>query len=622
MFNFPCPSAYECVTTEKRLQKWLRKLDGVKAFAFDTETSSIDSMTCELRGLSLGILNANHEPEACYIPLTHKTTRRQLETQQVFNALKPFVTNPKQRKVFHNAVYDLVVLRRHGMKVIKNVHDTMLMSYALTGAKDIQGHGMDHLCKKYFDYDTIRISDVMNAELGHEEFGDVGLEEATAYAGEDSAVTIAMFYHFAKLLEEDGLWELYADEDRKLVGVLADMKLNGTALDSKALYEQTVSWQEAREKALRKVTKIAGREINIASNKALSTYLFDELKLPSHVETDSGGDSSGAKALELIKDGHPVVAPIIEVKKFDKLLSSFGASLIEKINPDTGCIHGNFNLTVTKTGRLSSSDPNLQQIPSRSKEGLAVREAFVPRAKDRVILSLDYSQIEVRILAHVTGDKTLIGAFERGDDAHAVTAAMMWGKKPEYYLDKENPEADFKRKAAKTVTFGVMYGMSEFGLSQQLRIDPLEAAEFIERYYERMPTVEPWKESVIEFARTHKYSETLFGRRIHVPRIGWGSGIGKGEERTAVNGVIQGTSADITRRAMVRIPPAIKRHGLDCLMLMQVHDELVFDAHKKDADEALAVIKEVMETCADDVIEWRVPIVVEGKAAANWREAH
>lgn len=622
MFNFPCPSSYECVTTEKALKRWVAKLEGVKAFSFDTESSGVDPMSCELRGVSLGLLNKNHEPEACYIPLTHRTDRPQLSKAEVFKALRPSIRDPKKRTVFHNAVYDVVVLHRHGLTGLKNVHDTMLQSYVLTAKKDLLGHGMDHLCKAYFDYDTIRFQDVVLTDLGMEEFGDVGFEEATAYAGEDSAVTIAMFDHFSNLLREEGLWELYANEDRKLVPVIAQMKLDGAAIDVKFLYERTVEWTAAQEKSFKTITKIAGKEINLSSPKKLSEYLFSELKLTSHVETDNGGESTGKEALEAIVDEHKVVKPILEYKKIEKLLSTFGAPLIAKADPEKHTIHTNFNLTSTSTGRLSSSDPNLQNIPIRTKEGALIRQAFVARDKNRLIMSLDYSQIEVRILAHITRDKTLIGAFERGEDAHATTAAMMWGKTPEYYLDKENPEAEFKRRAAKSVTFGIIYGMTEYGLSHQLKVDPLEAIDFIERYHERMPTVQPWKDETVEFAKAHKYVETLFGRRIHVPRINWGGGVGRGEERLATNAPIQGSSADITRRAMVRIPPALRTAGLDCKMIMQVHDELVFDVLGDHAEDALTVCRKVMETCADDVVKWRVPILVEGKAAANWGEAH
>lgn len=580
-------------------------------------------MTCELRGLSIAVRNRDHDLEACYIPLTHRTQRPQLDTALVLEALAPFVSDPKCRTIFHNAVYDVVVLRRHGLRSIRNVHDTMMMSYVLTGSKDPAGHGMDHLCKNYFDYDTIEFGEVCLTELGMAEFGDVGFEEATAYAAEDSAVTLAMFDHFERLLKEDeSLWALYANEDRKLVPVFANMKMAGAKLDVDFLREQTRSWEASREKARRRVSKIAGRDINLASPLKLSEYLFDELQLPSLVETSKGGRSTSKEALELIEEEHKVIKPILEHGKLDKLLSTFGEPLIAKASPKKHLIHANFNPTVAKTGRLSSSDPNLQNIPIRTDEGREIRKAFIARAANRSILSLDYSQVEVRILAHVTGDKTLIGAFERNEDAHATTAATVWGQDAAYYLDKDNPDAVFKRLAAKTITFGIVYGMTEWGLSKKLRIDPLEAAEFIERYYDRMPTVLPWKERTIEFAKDHLYVETLFGRRIHTPRINWRGGVGSGEERLATNAPIQGSSADVTRRAMRRVPTALRRAGLDCDMILQVHDELVFDCLTDHVGDAAKLAQRVMETCADDVIEWRVPLKVEFGIGPNWGEAH
>jgi DNA polymerase-1 len=623
MFNFPCPSSYECVTTEKALARWVSKIESVKAFSFDTEGSGLDNMTAELRGLSLGVLNKNHDPEGCYIPLTHHTEQPQLKRKTVFSALRPALANPKKRVVFHNAPFDLVMLHRHGLEFPVNVHDTQLASYALTTWKDMGGHGMDYLCKKYFDYDTIRFQDVVLGELGHEEFGDVGLEEATAYAGEDSAVTIAMFDHFARELKNEGLWGLY-QEDRKLAPVIARMKLDGVALDAKKVYGVAQEWIAEQGKLYRKIVKVAGKELNLGSPKKLAEYLFDELKLPSPKETDSGGRSTDAETLELLKNDHKIIPLIISHNKYSTLISNYGASLIDKVNPETKLIHPNFNLTSTKTGRLSGSDPNTQKMPDpdKSPEGSEIKAAFIPRAKNRLVGSFDYSQIEVRILAHITGDETLIGAFERGEDAHATTAAMMWGKDPSYYLDKNNSDGVMKRKRAKSVTFGIIYGITEFGLSRQLRVDPTEALEFMELYAERMPSVEEYKQDTIEFAKKHKYAETLFGRRIHVPQINWGGGVARGQERQAINAPIQGSSADITRRAMVRVAEGIHREDLDCLMTLSVHDELVFDCLDEHTKKAKELITEIMITCADDVVQWKVPIEVDGKFGSSWKDAH
>lgn len=609
---------YETVTTLKRLHSLVADLETSKRFAIDTETTSTDPMSCKLVGVSLSL-----EPDSgFYIPVGHTTGEPQLPLDVVLTALAPVLANPKIAKTGHNLMYDIVVLRRYGVELV-NIDDTMLMSYALEGKTFKHWHGMDDLAPIHLDRHTIEFDEVVIAELGMTGFQDVSHYHATLYAAEDADITLDLFYELRAKLKDAGLWHVYADIDRPALPALADMKFNGIAVSTKAfrkLEEQWTAEKEDTEDAIMQMADEAGSVIKL-TNAGIAKFLFDDLKLDALKQTDSGGDSVDAEALEAIEDDHPIVPLILKWNKLSKLLSTY-ATPLQKVHPETRRIHTDLKACFTNTGRLSSANPNLQNIPTannakHAKQGELIRSCFVAPRGHKLICA-DYSQIELRVLAHISKDKTLVRAFLEGKDPHGATATALFN-----VTDKEVSPVEwggFRRKA-KTINFGIVYGITQFGLSKQLKCDPDEAQDFIDRYFAELPGVEQYIESQKEMVRAEGYTETLWGRRMYQPGIRGHKGAVGHAERAAVNAPIQGSAADIVRKAMAKTRTALIEEGLPADMLLQVHDELIFEVPDEYVPEAEKVIKHAMQTAGDD-IDWLVPILVDVKHGETWHHAH
>jgi DNA polymerase-1 len=606
---------YECVTTEAQLDEWLKLLRGTQRFALDTETTSTDPMSCQLVGICVAVPEGDAN-RACYIPLSHRVPDAQLPLATVLKALAPICADASIAKTLQNAVYDLVVLARYGIEVV-NVDDTMLMSYALQGRNPDHWHGMDDLAPLHLGRGTIAFTEVVVPELGMENFSDVSLWHATQYAAEDADVTLDLFYELRAKLKEENLWSVYAEIDRPLIPALAEMKLNGVAVSLKKFREMEDEWTAAKD-ALEDEIFAAAPEMKSLTPAEIGKYLFDICNIdPVKWTKKSGSASTDAEALEALEDEHPVIPLILKQAKLKKLLSTYVLPMPELVHPETGRVHTDIMAHVTNTARFSSRGPNLQNIPVRTKEGKRIRAAFVaPRGFK--LVDADYSQIELRILAHVSQDATLMRAFHEGKDVHAATATEIFNVTPEEIGEKEFAEF---RARAKTINFGIVYGITQIGLSKQLKIDPDEAQDYIDRYLDRLPGVRDYIERTKAAVHRDGYTETIWGRRIYQPGIRGNRAMQGHAERAAVNAPIQGSAADLIRKAMGFVIPELKLHVPEAAMLLQVHDELLFEVPEEQAEATKDVVKHVMQTAGDDV-EWSVPIIVDVKAGDNWAEAH
>lgn len=608
------PEKFLCLTNAHQLRAYLANMSASPWFTIDTETTGLDTATAKLVGVSLAF-PANKEAtdfHAAYIPIAHRdTTIPQLPLDVVVNALRPFIEGD-QIKALHNGAYDLSLLSKYGLTFGPRTHDTMYMSYVLGGGK--HGHGMDELAMRHFQYKTVKFPEVCVAELGMETFDQVSIPDATYYAAEDSYVTAALFAHLRSELKANGLLDTYMTVDAPLMPVLADMKYYGVGFDAGAIEGIKSILQTEIVGLEREIIDMAGREVVLGSTQDLGKLLFAELHLPSHVKTKTGAQSTGKEALEKIENEHPIIPLIQEWKEVAKLQSSFTDTLLEAQNKTTGRIHASFNSTFTNTGRLSCSNPNLQQAPKRSDRGKVIRRAFVP-ALGNLMFAGDYSQIELRVLAHITGDPTLLEAFHSGLDIHQATAAKVLGKP----FDQVTPE---ERQHAKTSNFLIIYGGGPKKLAAQARIPVRQAERFIADYFANIPGVPGWIDETKAFARQHGYSETLFGRRIYTPLAQSSDQYERFRgERQAVNGVIQGTSADLMRLGMIKAARHLKEGLPEARLLMSVHDELVGECPADAAHVAFTSLKHAMETAADDYMNWRVPIIAEGGVGNNWLEA-
>lgn len=626
-------TVYEMVTTPERLAAWGEKLASAKQFAIDTETTGIDSMICDLVGVCLAVVNEEKQVDACYIPVGHTAKAcqgvKQLPIDDVLRAIAPACLDKNTPKILQNAIYDLAVLGRYGVE-FENIDDTQWMSYVLTAGST--GHGMDELADRYLGHRTVKFGEVVSDHplLPMEGFQDVQLRHATHYAAEDTDVTLRLFFRLRTLLKRAGLWDVYARIDRPLIPVGADMKRNGVAISKKACARLTEEWSAKINNAAELLQQHAPG-INPGSPQQISTLLFDVLELPVLSKTQSGAPSTGIETLELLEDHHEAVGALVSFRKYSKLVGTYSQALPDIVNAGTGRIHGNLNFTFTNTGRLSSSNPNLQNIPSPAKgeAGVELRKAFVaPRGHK--LVAADYSQIELRILAHVTGDQKLIEAFLSGHDLHTRTAAEMFGHDYEHMRavlaaeDGADPEFHkFKslRRAAKAISFGLPYGISAYGLSHQLKIAEETAQGFIDTYFSNFTTVKAWLDEIYEFARDNRYVETIYGRRLYT-----NEGTSRREtayaERQGGNYVIQGSAADLIRLAMPAATNALREADLNANLILQVHDELLAEVEEQHAERARGIIAEAMRTAGGDWINWRVPILVDAKTGDNWAEAH
>lgn len=602
------PGEYEMVLTSEQLDAWVQRLADAELISFDTETDALDAMRANLVGISLAV-----EPgRAAYIPVGHDYpgAPAQLPREQVLAALRPALEDPSKKKLGQHGKYDLHVLRRHGVNVQGYHDDTMLESFVLNSTAT--RHDMDSLAMRYLGYTTIKFEEVAGKGAKQISFSQVGLDEACRYAAEDADVTLRLHHALQpQLRATPSLDSVYRDIEMPLVPVLTRIEANGVHIDMAELRRQSQDLGSRMLAAQQKATELAGRTFNLDSPKQLQAVLFDELQLPALVKTPKGQPSTNEEALEAIAEQHELPRVILEYRGLAKLRSTYTDKLPEMINQDTGRVHTSYHQSGAATGRLSSSDPNLQNIPIRTEDGRRIRRAFVA-PPGRKILACDYSQIELRIMAHLSEDPGLVRAFEQGVDVHRATAAEVFSRSLEEVTSNE-------RRAAKAINFGLMYGMSAFGLARNLGIDRGQAQDYVALYFSRYPGVRDFMERMRQQARDQGYVETLFGRRLYLNDINArNQGLRAGAERAAINAPMQGTAADIIKRAMVKVDDWLQEHSDQAKMILQVHDELVFETESSFLDTLRLKVVELMSSAA----ELRVPLVVDAGVGDNWDEAH
>ncbi|MHC0614144.1 DNA polymerase I [Komagataeibacter oboediens] len=603
---------YETVTDPEVLRKWVEQARTGGVCAVDTETDGLDPLTAPLVGISL----APQCGRACYIPLSHQVDLMdslgtpQMPVKTALDILDPLFADPSVLKVFQNAKFDLLVLTQAGCVQPAPIDDTMLISYAQSAGK--HGQGMDELSRLTLDHTPIPYDEVTGTGRNRVVFSKVDIARATPYAAEDADVTLRLWQVLRPQLRTNHALALYEEMERPLVPILADMERAGIAVDADDLRAMSAEFAQRMGVIEAEIHTLAGRDFNVGSPKQLGEILFDEMGLPGGKRTKAGAWGTDSSVLQDLADqGHDLPARILAWRQLAKLKSTYADALLNQINPATGRVHTSFQMAVTTTGRLSSNDPNLQNIPIRTEEGGRIRRAFVA-APGHVLVSADYSQIELRLLADVADIPALREAFELGQDIHARTASEVFG----IPLEGMDP---LTRRRAKAINFGIIYGISAFGLGRQLGIPPGEARGYIDAYFARYPGIRDYMERVKAEARAKGYVTTPFGRRCWVPGIADKSAVRRNyAERQAINAPLQGGAADIIKRAMVRIPAALSDAGLDGRMLLQVHDELVFEVRKDDADRLAALVRQVMESAAT----LSVPLVVETGTGTNWADAH
>lgn len=602
-------SQYETILDEQRFHRWMEKLKQAEVFAFDTETDSLDYMVANLVGLSFAVA----EGEAAYVPVAHDylDAPQQLDRDWVLAQLQPLLEDEQQAKVGQNLKYDASVLARYCITMRGIAHDTMLASYVYNsvGGK----HDMDSLALRFLQHSCISFEQVAGKGKNQLTFNQIELEQASPYAAEDADVTLRLHHRLQALLTADEkLNTVYREIEVPLVPVLSRMERTGVFIDDQLLAIQSQEISQRLVELERKAYDIAGQEFNLSSPKQLQTILFEQMKLPVVKKTPSGTPSTNEEVLQELALDYPLPAVILEYRGLAKLKSTYTDKLPKMINPRTGRVHTSYHQAVTATGRLSSTDPNLQNIPIRNHEGRRIRQAFIAPSGWK-IMAVDYSQIELRIMAHLSGDKALLEAFQQGKDIHAATAAEILGIGIEQVSSEQ-------RRRAKAVNFGLIYGMSAFGLAKQLGIPRSEAQHYMDKYFERYPGVMQYMEETRRTAAEQGYVETLFGRRLHLPEIKSRNGMRrKAAERAAINAPMQGTAADIIKKAMLLVDHWIETEGQGRVkLLMQVHDELVFEVEESALSEIESKVQELMESAAT----LKVPLVAETGHGNNWDEAH
>ena len=610
-------SSYDCVTDLDALNRWIEDAYSTGYVAVDTETTSLDEMQAELVGISLCI-NAG---KACYIPLTHKDgasddlfgSSKLADGQCDLNAalalIKPMLEDPSVLKIGQNMKYDAKIFANYGI-TIAPIDDTMLMSYAMHGG--LHGHGMDALSQRYLNHEPISIKSLLGAGKATITFDRVPIEEATKYAAEDADITLRLWEMFKPQLHQSKVTQVYEGLERPLIPVLAQMERTGIQVDRETLSRMSNAFAQKMACLEAEIHALAGETFNVGSPKQLGEIMFDKLGYEGGKKGKNGAYATGADILEDLATVHELPRRVLDWRQLSKLKSTYTDALQDHINPETGRVHTSYSIAGANTGRLASTDPNLQNIPVRSEDGRRIREAFVaPHGK--TLVSLDYSQIELRILAHVAGIDALRQAFRDGLDIHAMTASEMF----DVPLDQMTSDI---RRQAKAINFGVIYGISGFGLARNLRIPRAEAQGFIDRYFERFPGIKEYMDQTVQFARENNCVKTLFGRVIHTPEINAKGPTAGFAKRAAINAPIQGTAADIIRRAMIRMPAAIAH--LPAKMLLQVHDELLFEVEDAAVDDLIETARAVMENAAAPIVHLDVPLIVDAGKGANWSEAH
>ncbi len=604
----PAQIEYETVLEQADLDRWLNALRASSLFAFDTETTSVDSMQAELVGVSFAI-----EPgRAAYVPLAHDYVDApdQLDRAAVLAQLKPLLEDAGLAKVGQHIKYDMNVLARYGINLQGVAFDTMLESYVLNSVAT--RHDMDSLADFYLEHKTVHFEDIAGKGKKQLTFNQIALEQAAPYAAEDADITLRLHQVLhARLSEEATLLKVFEDIERPLIPVLSQIERNGALVDANLLGKQSVEIGERLVALEREAFELAGRPFNLSSPKQLQQIFYEEQKLPVLKKTPKGAPSTAEEVLQELALDYPLPKLILEHRGLSKLKSTYTDKLPLMINPTTGRIHTSYHQAITATGRLSSTDPNLQNIPIRSAEGRRIRQAFVAPEGYRLVAA-DYSQIELRIMAHLSQDQGLLSAFSKGEDIHRATAAEVF----KVALDKVSIE---QRRSAKAINFGLIYGMSAFGLGKQLGIGRNEAQQYIDHYFATYPGVQQYMDDIREKARAQGYVETLFGRRLYLPEINASNGMRRqGAERTAINAPMQGTAADIIKRAMVQVAQWLDETQLDARVIMQVHDELVFEVREDLVDAFVPEVKARMSAAA----QMDVPLLVEAGVGMHWDEAH
>jgi DNA polymerase-1 len=611
-------SVYDCVRDIDSLEAWIARARAAGVVAFDAETDGPSSAASDIVGVSLAVAPG----EACYIPLGHvrddglalesDAAVAQIPLAEALARLTPLLEDPGVLKIGHNIKYDMAVFERLGAHVAP-VEDTMLISYVLGGG--LHNHGMEELADRYLSHQPISLKSVTGTGKAQKPFRHVELPAATAYAAEDADITIRLYRMLRPRLTREGLLTVYETLERPLPAVLAQMELAGIRIDPDQLRRLSNDFSQRMADFEAEATALVGRPFNLGSPKQIGDVLFGELGLPGGKKTATGVWSTDASVLETLALEHRLPRLLLDWRQLSKLKGTYTDALAQAVTERTGRIHTSFALASTTTGRLSSNDPNLQNIPVRTEEGRKIRKAFVAEPGN-VLISADYSQIELRLLAHIGDIPQLTRAFLDGLDIHASTASEMFG------VPVEGMPAETRRRA-KAINFGIIYGISAFGLANQLSIPQDEAGAYIKTYFERFPGIRGYMERMRHTVRTQGYVTSLFGRKIHIPAATSKSVHDRQfAERAAINAPIQGAAADVIRRAMIRMPAALKAEGLSARMLLQVHDELVFEAPAAEAEATCAVAKRVMERAADPVVALSVPLVVDARYAANWDEAH
>ncbi len=616
---------YETVTTPERLQAWIADAVALGHVAFDTETTSLDAMQADLVGVSLALAPGR----ACYVPLGHRAGDGldlegadlvpQIPLREALDLLKPMLEDPSVLKIGQNLKYDFQVLLNYGIR-LNALDDTMLMSYALDAGRG--KHGMDDLAARHLGHTCISFKDVAGTGKSQVTFDLVPVDKASEYAAEDADVTLRLWQLLKPRLVAEGMTTVYETLERPLAAVLADMEFAGIKVERQVLSRLSGDFAQSLARLEAEIHELAGGPFNVASPKQLGEILYEQMKLPGGKKTKTGAWGTGAGVLEelaanaeLAGEARSFVKTILEWRQLAKLKSTYTDALPEFINPKTGRIHTSYAMAATSTGRLASTDPNLQNIPVRTPEGRKIRTAFVAENGNQLI-SADYSQIELRVLAHIADISALKQAFADGLDIHAMTASEMFGVP----IKDMDPGV---RRRAKAINFGIIYGISAFGLANQLGIPRSEAGEYIKTYFERFPGIKDYMEETKAAARKSGYVQTIFGRKIHFPDINTKNQARRGfYERAAINAPIQGSAADIIRRAMIRMPKALDAEKLGARMLLQVHDELIFEAPNKQVKETMDKVRAVMEAAPEPAVAISVPLKVDAQAADNWDEAH
>ena len=604
---FAGEAEYELVFDEAHFARWVEKLETAALIAFDTETTSIDAMQAEIVGVSLAVEPGN----AAYIPLAHDYpgAPKQLSREHVLGALKPILEDATRPKVGQHGKYDINVLSHYGVNVRGLAHDTMLESYVYNATAT--RHDMDSLANRYLGYTTIKYEQVAGKGAKQIPFSQVDCDTACRYAAEDADITLRLHHAlWPKLEAEPSLRKVYEDIEIPLVPVLAKMERTGVLIDANELRKQSQQLGKRMVELQQQAYAVAGHDFNLDSPKQLQAVLFDELGLPVKVKTPTGQPSTNEEALEAIADAHELPRVILDYRGLAKLRSTYTDKLAGIVNPRTGRVHTSYHQGAVATGRISSSDPNLQNIPVRTEEGRRIRQAFVAPQGWR-ILAADYSQIELRIMAHLSGDEGLVRAFAEGGDVHRATAAEVFGVTPDEVTTNQ-------RRAAKAINFGLMYGMSAFGLARQLGVDRGEASDYMARYFSRYPGVRAFMDATREQAHQDGYVKTWFGRRLYLDNLSSrNQALRAGAERAAINAPMQGTAADIIKRAMIAVAAWTESRD-DVRLLMQVHDERVFEVREDAVDDVRANVERLMTGAA----ELSVPLQVDIGVGANWDEAH